>query len=84
VTAYGWNGFVTNGVLHEHTKISVFSFSWLWAVGLVLRMCGIAIWESHLFAQVAWEKRWYFMDPKYFSYMRPLRGGLLYMMPGTL
>ena len=39
MTAYGWNGFVTNGVLHEHTKISVFSFSWLWAVGLVLHEC---------------------------------------------
>jgi len=39
---------------------------------------------NNYFAMVAGEKRWYFMDPKYSSFMLPLRGGLINMMTGTL
>ena len=39
---------------------------------------------NNWFSMVAGVKRWYFMDPKYSSFMVPLRGGLINMMTGTL
>jgi hypothetical protein len=38
---------------------------------------------NNWFAQVTGTKRWYFMDPKYSSYMHPLRGGKANMMTGS-
>lgn len=35
---------------------------------------------NNWFALVAGKKRWYFMDPKYSSYMSPARGGMVNMM----
>jgi len=37
---------------------------------------------NNWFAQVAGVKRWYFMEPKHSSYMKPLRGGTVNMMAG--
>mmetsp|Transcript_2284 Transcript_2284/g.3142 ORF Transcript_2284/g.3142 Transcript_2284/m.3142 type:complete len:376 (+) Transcript_2284:111-1238(+) len=80
-----WNGFATNDVTHKNffgsqlimgrgsnSTATTTGTGWHCAPG------------NNWFAQVAGAKRWYFMDPKYSSYMRPLRGGLVNMMAGTL
>lgn len=38
---------------------------------------------NNWFVQVVGRKRWYFLDPKYSAYMKPLRGGLIYMSTGS-
>ena len=80
-----WNGFGTDDVTHKNffgsqlimgrgsnSTSTTTGTGWHCAPG------------NNWFAQVAGAKRWYFMDPKYSSYMRPLRGGLVNMMAGTL
>ena len=79
-----WNGFATNDVTHKNffgsqlimgrgsnSTATTTGTGWHCAPG------------NNWFAQAVGEKRWYFMHPKYSSYVLPLRSGVVNMQTGT-
>ena len=79
-----WNGFGTDDVTHKNffgsqlimgrgsnSTATTTGTGWHCAPG------------NNWFAQAVGEKRWYFMHPKYSSYVLPLRSGVVNMQTGT-